>query len=259
LDTSLNVAGPVYSLATADVNSDGAPDLVVANYNAATLIVFTNDGSGSLNSNATYSAGSFVRTVVAVDINGDGYPDLIAANVASATLTILTNNGQGAFGSNATLAVPPGCYSVVAADFNGDGLTDLIAVDGNRRSGILTVFTNSASGFGPHFTLTAGQESPTMAVADFNGDNKPDLVLGNTATSVTVLLNTTLFTPPPLNILSAGNQSVLYWRRPSVNTLLQATTNLINPTWFTVTNGVGIQGVTLPRTSPALFFRLESQ
>lgn len=256
---TLNATGPVYSMATADVNSDGALDLIVANYNAGTLTVFTNDGSGSLISNATYAAGSYVQTVVAADINGDGSPDLIAANLSSATLTILTNNGRGTFSSNASLVVPAGCYSVVAADFNGDGLTDLIAVDGTHRPGILSVFTNNGAGFGPPFTTTAGQESPTMVVADFNGDNKPDLVLGNTATSITVLLNTSVFTPPPLNIVSAGNQSVLYWRSPSVKTVLQATTNLVNPNWFTVTNGAPIQGVTLPRTSPALFFRLQSE
>jgi hypothetical protein len=256
--TNLSVTGTVYSMATADVNADGRLDLIVANYNDGTLTVFTNNGSGALVSNATYSAGSFVRSVAAADINGDGHPDLIAANISSATLTILTNNGTGTFGSNATVAVL-GCYSVVAGDFNGDGLTDLIAIDGSRRPGILSVVTNSSTGFGPYFTITAGQESQAMAVADFNGDNKPDLVLGNTVSSITVLLNSTQFVPPPLNIVSAGNQSVLYWRSPSASTVLQATVNLTNPNWFTVTNGAAIQGVTLPVTSPALFFRLESQ
>ena len=98
-----------------------------------------------------------------------------------------------------------------------------------------------------------------MAMADFNGDNKPDLVLGNTGNSVTVLLNSTLFASPPLNIFSVGNQSVLYWKSPAPDSVLQATTNLASPNWTTVTSGVPIQGVTLTNTSPNLFFRLKSQ
>jgi hypothetical protein len=257
--TGFYVPGNVTSMASADLNSDGTVDLVVAVYGMNRLFVFTNNGHGALIANGTCQISNYVRTVVAEDINGDGYPDLIAANLYPPTLLVLTNNGHAIFGLHSTLPVPDGCYSVVAADFNGDGLTDLIAVDGSRWPGILTVFTNSGAGFGPSFTIAAGHESPTIAVADFNGDNKPDILLGNTGNSITVLLNTTPFRPPPLNILSAGNQSVLYWRSPSVKTVLQATTNLANPNWFAITNGAPFQGVTLPRTSPALFFRLQSE
>jgi len=107
--------------------------------------------------------------------------------------------------------------------------------------------------------VVAGEEPQAMAMADFNGDNKPDLVLGNSATSVTVLLNTTLFASPPLNIFSTGNQSLLYWNSPAPNSVLQATTNLNNTNWVTVSNGTPITGVTLPNTSPAQFYRLKSQ
>ena len=99
-----------------------------------------------------------------------------------------------------------------------------------------------------------------MAMADFNGDQKPDIVLGNAGNSITVLLNSTLFAPPPLNIVSAsGNQSVVYWKNPAPDSVLQATTNLVSPNWFTVTNGRPIQGITLSNAAPALFFRLISQ
>ena len=262
-NATLNVLGnPVYSLATTDANLDGKPDLIVANYSDGSLTVFTNNGSGSLGSNATYAVGSNPRSVIAADINGDGFPDLIAGNslgFPNSTVSILTNNGGGIFGSNATVNVARGCYGVVAADFNGDGLTDLIAFDASDIPGIISVVTNSTAGFGTYFTIVAGHEPQAMAMADFNGDSKPDLVLGNTGNSITVLLNSTLFASPPLNIFSVGNQSVLYWKSPAPDSVLQSTTNLASPNWTTVTSGVPIQGVTLTNTSPNLFFRLKSQ
>lgn len=258
-NAALTMPGPVISMAVADVNFDGRPDLIVPNYNYASLTVFTNNGNGLLVSNATYAVGNYPRSVAAADINGDGKVDLIAANYGDATLTILTNNGIGIFGSNATLNVARGCFGVVAADFNGEGLIDLVAFDSLDRPGIVSVVTNSSAGFGTYFTVVAGEEPQAMAMADFNGDNKPDLVLGNSAASVTVLLNSTLFASPPLNIFTAGNRSVLYWSSPAPNSVLQSTTNLNNPNWVTVSNGTPIIGVTLPNTSPSQFYRLKSQ
>ena len=98
-----------------------------------------------------------------------------------------------------------------------------------------------------------------MAMADFNGDGKPDVVLGNTGNTITILLNQTSFASPPLNIFSGGDQSVLYWRSPAPNSVLQTTTNLANPNWVTAPHGTPITGVTLSPTAPTQFYRLISQ
>jgi len=265
LNATLPVSGIVDSMVASDVNFDGKLDLLVANENAETngsVMIFTNSGSGSLVSNATYFVEPQLRAIAVADVNGDDYPDFIAGSEfgSSSPLFIWTNNGSGVFSSNATVMVARGCLSIDAADFNGDGLTDLIAMDSADRPGIVSVVMNSSAGFGNYHTVVAGQEPQAMAMADFNGDQKPDIVLGNAGNSITVLLNSTLFAPPPLNIVSAsGNQSVVYWKNPAPDSVLQATTNLVSPNWFTVTNGRPIQGITLSNAAPALFFRLISQ
>jgi len=265
LNSTLPVPGPVYSMAAADVNLDGTLDLLVANQNDGSVTVFTNTGSGSLVSNATYIvSGPFVLHGIAVaDINNDGYPDLIAnrpAGFPTQALSIWTNNGSGVFGSNTVVAVGLGGSSLIAADFNGDGFIDLAALDSSDRPGIVSIVTNSSSGFGNYSTNVAGIEPPAMAMADFNGDGKPDLVLANAGTSVTVMLNSTVFASPPLNIVAGGGGgSVLYWKSPAPDSVLQATTNLANPNWTNVTSGQPIQGLAVSNAAPALFFRLISR
>ena len=130
------------AVAVADINGDGNPDLISANYGGNSLTVLNNNGSGLFGVNATLPVGTNPVFVAAADINGDGHPDLICANAGGGTLTVLTNNGSGAFGLNATYTVGNAPYSVVAADVNGDGLMDLVSA--NEGSGTLTVLTNTA-------------------------------------------------------------------------------------------------------------------
>jgi len=56
------------SVVAADVNGDSKVDLISANYDASTLTVLTNNGSGAFGFNATLNVGSQPRCVVAADI-----------------------------------------------------------------------------------------------------------------------------------------------------------------------------------------------
>jgi hypothetical protein len=79
------------SVAAADLNGDGKPDLAVANFQANTVSVLLNNGDGTFAVGAGYPAGLGPRSVVAADLNGDGKPDLALANNFANTVSVLLN------------------------------------------------------------------------------------------------------------------------------------------------------------------------
>ena len=65
--------------------------MISANQGNNTLVVLTNNGTGSFGSYATLSVGSGPESLTAADVNGDGRMDLISGNWNDGTLTVLTN------------------------------------------------------------------------------------------------------------------------------------------------------------------------
>jgi hypothetical protein len=187
------------SIAAADVNGDGSPDLISASFNNSTLTVLTNNGHGEFGSNAVYlldsNEYSGLQFVTVADVNGDGYPDLIAARYDSGVAVgVLTNNGTGVFGFNASYGGNEGVDCAIAADVNGDGKPDLIYVDAWNNS--VNVLTNDGTGrFVLSGTNMVGASPISVAAVDVNRDGALDLVTanyGNTiydGNSLTVLTN----------------------------------------------------------------------
>jgi len=125
----------------ADVNGDGKPDLLVANYCGGisiydcevngTVGVLLGNGDGTFQPAASYSSGGYYPVALtSADINGDGKFDIIVANSGSADVGILLGNGDGTFQPAVTNTVRGYIpQAVVAADVNGDGRPDLEVAD----------------------------------------------------------------------------------------------------------------------------------
>jgi hypothetical protein len=150
----------------------------VANFNDATVTIFTNNGSGIFQSNATYSVGSYgAFQIAAADLNGDGKTDLIVPGYFTNTITVLTNSG-GALHFNATYTVGNGPAFVAVADLNGDGWPDVVVA--NYYDSSVTVYTNSPGGIlHSNATYSGLSGAQALAIADVNEDGKPDLIVGN--------------------------------------------------------------------------------
>src|SRR5450755_348471 len=183
------------SVAAADLNGDGMPDLIVANFFDNTVSVLLNTTAPearTLNfaTQQIFAAGSSPKSVAIADVNGDGKPDLIVANSGTFDDTVsvmLNTTAEGAatpsFATQKTFATGTNPQSVTAADINGDGKPDLIVAnldDGTVSVLLNTTVTGAATlGFATPMTFPAGSGSSCVVAVDVNGDGHPELVVAN--------------------------------------------------------------------------------
>ncbi|HLZ07582.1 MAG TPA: VCBS repeat-containing protein, partial [Chloroflexota bacterium] len=168
------------SIATADVNGDGRPDVIAGLYGYNAVAVLLGNGDGTLQASKTFVAGGPVNCVATGDFNGDGKLDIVTANPSDSTLGILLGNGDGTFQAVQTLSGYAGAGAIAVADLNGDGKLDLVATQENGQSLSVFLGNGNATFKAPAFYAT-GHKARAVAVADLNGDGKPDLIASDSA------------------------------------------------------------------------------
>ncbi|HET7434215.1 MAG TPA: FG-GAP-like repeat-containing protein [Thermoanaerobaculia bacterium] len=165
-----------YHLASADFNSDGKPDIAVADSNSIRLTL--NNGGGTFTEPVVIRWETTPGDIVAADFNGDGKSDL--AYLTGSSFVILPGNGDGTFAPivYTPTQIAPTLFTV--AKMNGDSYPDIVTIDNSR--GILLVYTNNGSG-----AFTETSRTPTgrewigaVLAADVDSDGLTDVVLANT-------------------------------------------------------------------------------
>ena len=203
---------PAQSVAFADINGDGKPDLIEVNYGNQ-IAVFINttqpgDTTPSFAAPQYFDAGNGLSMVVAADLNGDGAPDLVAIDTGISAVDVLINTTpQGAGNDTVTFTNFESLQAgnqvnwIAVGDLNGDGQPDIVAV--NNMDNTISVFMNetipqtSLGVFLPQQVFSVGSFPNGLAIADLDGDGKQDVIVssqgidGNGNNFVSVLLNTT--------------------------------------------------------------------
>ena len=88
-----NDGGLLLDARAADLNGDGAPDIVIL-HNTDTQILF-NDGHGGFPSKSALPFGA--GSIAAADVNGDGDGDLVYTRMNGQGMFVASNNGDGTF------------------------------------------------------------------------------------------------------------------------------------------------------------------
>jgi hypothetical protein len=233
------------SIAVADVNGDGKPDVLVVNggpEQTGSVGVVLGNGDGTFQTAVTYSVGGLVSGSVAVaDLNGDGKLDMVVTNLCEETgdnsdcpsgvVSVLLGNGNGTFQPAMTYVLDRvEITSVAIGDVNGDGRPDLVVSNPCLSPGYCNIVPSGVrvllgngdgtfqapvsygSGGG---TASVGGPASSVAIADLNGDGRPDVVVANQCISRTscegaagVLLNYLAFSTKT-SLTSSPNPSLV--------------------------------------------------
>ncbi len=189
-------SGP-YGVAVGDVDNDGHPDIVSANYGSHTVGVLVGLGGGGFAPVSTYSTGakSYPSSVVIADLDHDGRPDLATASYGAHAVGLLRGLASGGFQAfaNRLFTTSSRPTDISLADINRDGWPDLVT--SNDDSNSVGVLTSSGSGNFFDSTYATGAMGPLgVAVGDVTGDGRPDYVTANTYTTLPAS-NVTVFVP----------------------------------------------------------------
>jgi len=218
--------GPV-SLALADLNGDGKPDLAAADSGGNSVLVLLNatPASAAPASFAKVNAGGIgvePFAMVTADFNGDGKPDIAMSDAGGEAVQFAFNTSTGGVGSFANAGgVGTGGddpLGLAVGDFNGDGKPDVVVPNYGSNS-ITIMFNNTATGaatanFARVAVIGVGALPQSTAVADFNGDGKPDIAVVNSENNnVEILLNNTVQGSATANftaaaVVGAGNTPI---------------------------------------------------
>lgn len=169
--------GP-FEVVAADMNHDGADDLVITDAYAHTVTVvravvpsFTYE----TNPEALALPGEPIGVAVA-DFTGDGVPDVAVALVDRAAIRVLRNDSFGKLETLIDVPVPPGPVYLRTADFNEDGMADLVVSNGGAD--VVTVLLAHASGFIP-LQMQAGRGPTALLTRDLNRDGHADILVAS--------------------------------------------------------------------------------
>jgi len=164
------------SLAAADFNGDGIPEILLYNPGLARLLVNGIERTLPGAPNALPAIGDF---------DGDGDLDLA---MKSGMLQIFANNGNAQFSGSTVIdeiAIP------AAADLDGDRRADVVAL--RYATGEVAVRT-AANLAATSAVVLAGSGPSTAAFGDFNGDGALDVAVLNNGTAFSVDPNPTITT-----------------------------------------------------------------
>jgi len=192
------------SVAIADVNGDGKPDVVTANSGIPNVFgenvsVLAGNGNGTFSnaSGSPYPVGNNPISVTVADLTNNGIQDIVVANKDDNTVSVLLGNGGGSFSPDpfSSPGLPPGTFavgtspvSVAVADLTNNGIPDIVTA--NSGSNDVSVLMGNGNGsFQTATSVPVDQGPVSVAIADLNGDGIPDIVTANAVSDdVSVLL-----------------------------------------------------------------------
>lgn len=168
------------AVAIGDVNGDGKPDIVAANFASNNITVFINNGSGVFTPGGTFSIqnagkGQGPFDIQLLDFNGDGRLDVATVNYTDGTVSALAGNGNGTFQPATVYTVQSGPQGI--RQLNVGGNRNSLATSGTGLAGglvsILVPAVNTTVSAAASSAVFGSTPSITATVTSVSGTNVP--------------------------------------------------------------------------------------
>jgi Flp pilus assembly secretin CpaC len=170
--------GPI-SVAIADFNKDGHPDIAVANQTDGTISILEGNGDGTFTIPTTSCAPTPRSFPSCIQL-----PSVMAG----------------------TTTMPAAPSAIVTGDFDGDGNTDIAVTDKNNKR-VLILLGNGDGTFQAPVAYMTGSNPVALVAQDFDGDGHPDLAVVNQGdNTVSILLGTIVNTTQRVTFAPSPNQ-----------------------------------------------------
>jgi len=272
----VNTVTNPYSMALADLNGDGKPDILVSGYNGGLLtnnyvyVLRNTSNAASLSFSSPDSIATLngPQAIYTGDFDGDGKLDIALGYLNSINVSIFKNTTTSntiSFASAANFSTGGTNYirGIAVGDLNGDGKVDL-AVATAQTGNDVNVWLNTTSGGTIAFSTYSYAPNAQLydiGICDADGDGMPDMVISgsNPVNAASVIRNVigipniTSFTPT-----SAGTDTTITITGTNFTGAtgvtiggVQATSfNVVNSTTITAVTGVNATGTNVSVTGP---------
>ena len=182
-----------------DLNGDGKPEIIVANFISSSFTVLTNttsSGNLSFNSRIDFPINASPLSMKIGDVNLDGKPD-IAFSMIDGTLSIFKNNSNNnGVDFSPSINFSNGSFlsyssSITMGDINGDRKPDLVI--SNKGTDEVSILINSSTvnsiSFESSINLNTENQPTGVSIGDINGDGRPDIAVANSKNNSISIFN----------------------------------------------------------------------
>jgi hypothetical protein len=183
------------ALSVARFDPDNDSDVAAFDRTLAVLVIFTNDGAGSLSERTRVAIRTNPRVLATGDLDGDSRTDVVVGYPVTA-MDAFYGRGDSAF-DTATILGTGSLVSLRLADMNGDGLLDLVPVK-SPFDNVAVIRNLGSRSFGDPLLFPTPESTRDHATGDLTGDAIQDVIATGQACGIWTRTGTGLGT------LSAG-------------------------------------------------------